>query len=179
MKHPIYREVLAYCAGDISDMTVSLTKSEKARTDSDLCVSCRRCGDNIERAKSGNISYRGESMIFCDRCFKSVFKYDPSMRTVDQIWNDNGRKTPFVVRSSNWHRSSYMLVKEAKSTEGSKGKTKTVYVGDFYLRGELKEQNHVVGKANHFIWTPWSTELAEKYKEPVTQVERVELTQEA
>lgn len=131
---------------------------------------CQRCGEQVQREKLGTISFKGSNYQFCERCFKSVFKYDPSMKTVEQIWRDNGKSVPFVVRSNNWHRSSYMLIREAKVANAQKnGKPKVVYVGDFFLRGDLKEQNHVVGKANHFIWFPWSSELAQKFKEPVSE----------
>jgi hypothetical protein len=144
-------------------------------------ASCQRCGDEIQKGKVGTISYRDNTFHFCERCFKAVFKYDPSMRTVDQIYRDNGKTLPFIVRSSNWHKSTYMQITDAKvaTAQKSGAKQKVVYVGDFYLRGELKEQNHVVGKANHFIWTPWSAELAQKYKEPVPEASEVpiEVTQ--
>ncbi len=134
-------------------------------------ASCQRCGEQVQKGKLGTISFKDTNYHFCERCFKAVFKYDPSMKTVDQIWNDNGKTVPFAVRSSNWHKSTYMLIREAKASTANKNgsKPKTVYIGDFFLRGDLKEQNHVVGKANHFIWTPWSAELAEKYKEPVPE----------
>ena len=114
-------------------------------------------------------------MYFCDGCFKSVFKYDENMKTVNQIWEENSREFPFVIRSSNWHRSSYMKVKEARTLDmGNGGKAKSVFVGDMYLRGVLKEQDRNVGKANQFIWFKWSEELAEKYKEPLPAGEQIE-----
>ena len=104
-------------------------------------------------------------MSFCESCFKAVFKYDASLRTVAQVYEQNGRRTPFTIRSNNWHRSSFMIVNEVKPAVGKNGTEKAAYVGDFYLRGVLKEQGHNVGKANHYIWTLWSAEEAAKYKE--------------
>ena len=127
---------------------------------------CLRCGTNVAREKGATIALRKKTMFFCDTCFKSVFKYDENMRTVSQIWEQNGRKVPFVVRSSQWHRSSYMKVKDVKDAESGNGKTKKItFVGDMYLRGELKEQDRNIGKSNHYIWYSWSEELAQKYKE--------------
>ena len=127
---------------------------------------CQRCGKEVGKEKAATITFRNRTQTFCENCFKSVFKYDESLRTVFQIYEQLGRKTPFVIRSNNWHRSSYMVVKSVKSDTPKKdGNPKTVFVGDFYLRGALKEQEHAVGKANHFLWTPWSAEEAAKYKE--------------
>lgn len=128
-------------------------------------VKCQRCKRELSREKSANISFRGRSLIFCENCFKSVFKYDESLRTVFQIYEQIGRKTPFTIRSNNWHRSSFMIVNKVDSSPSKNGGAKTVFIGDFYLRGVLKEQGHAVGKANHFLWTPWSAEEASKYKE--------------
>lgn len=105
-------------------------------------------------------------MYFCDNCFRAIFKYDESLKTVQMIWEEKGKKTPFTVRSTNWHKSSYMVVKSAESNAGSK---KSSFVGDMYLRGVLKEQDKSVGKANHFIWISWSEDLAKKYQEPAVE----------
>jgi len=129
-------------------------------------IRCQRCGDEVSREKAASISYKRKSTYFCDGCFKSVFKYDENLRTVTQIWEGNGKSVPFIVRSNNWHKSSYMKIKDVKNTEAHNGKSKLIFIGDMYLRGELKEQDRNVGKANHFIWFPWSEEIAQKYKEP-------------
>jgi hypothetical protein len=138
---------------------------------SSLSVRCQRCGDEVSREKAASISFRRKTTYFCDGCFKSVFKFDENLRTVTQIWEEKGKAVPFIVRSNNWHKSSYMKIKDVKNSVASAGKSKFVFVGDMYLRGELKEQDRNVGKANHFIWFPWSEELALKYKEPAASVE--------
>ncbi len=130
-------------------------------------TSCQRCKKNVPSTKCALINFKGRELHFCENCFKAVFKYDESLSTVAQIYEKNGRKTPFTIRSNNWHRSSFMVVNEVKPAVAKSGAEKEVYVGDFYLRGVLKEQGHNVGKANHFIWTPWSVEEAAKYKEEV------------
>lgn len=130
---------------------------------------CQRCEKEVSTNKCPTVSFKGKTMYFCENCFKSVFKYDESLHTVPQIYEENSRQVPFTIRSSNWHRSSFMVVNEAKREEGKNGSSKVVFVGDFYLRGVLKEQGHVVGKSTHFIWTKWSAELAEKYKEPLQE----------
>jgi hypothetical protein len=149
---------------------------ERARANPELFVTCQRCGKDVSKDKVASIAFRDRMMTFCEGCFKAVFKYDDSLRTVSQIYEETGRKTPFTIRSNNWHRSSFMIVNEVKMTPGKNGAEKTVYVGDFYLRGVLKEQGHNVGKANHFIWTLWSAEEAAKYKEDPISTEA--LTQE-
>jgi hypothetical protein len=70
-----------------------------------------------------------------------------------------------IVRSNNWHRSSYMKIKDYRTVDSPSGKKKQTFIGDMYLRGELKEQERSVGKSNHFLWFAWSEELAQKYKE--------------
>jgi hypothetical protein len=129
-------------------------------------VKCQRCGDEIAQEKAASITFRKKTMFFCDGCFKSVFKYDENLRTVPQIWEAKGKAVPFIVRSNNWHKSSFMKIKDVKNSTASGGKPKLVFIGDMYLRGELKEQDRNVGKANHFIWFPWSEELASQFKEP-------------
>lgn len=130
-------------------------------------VRCRRCGGEVSTEKAAAISFKKKTSYFCDGCFKSVFKFDENLRTVTQIWEQQGRAVPFIVRSNNWHKSSYMKIKDVRNTVANgAGKSKPVFIGDMYLRGELKEQDRNVGKANHFIWFPWSEELALKYKEP-------------
>ena len=141
---------------------------ERVRANPELYVTCQRCGKDVSKDKVASIEFRDRMMTFCEGCFKAVFKYDESLRTVSQIYEENGRRTPFTIRSNNWHRSSFMIVNEVKMTPGKNGTEKTVYVGDFYLRGTLKEQSHNVGKANHFIWTLWSAEEAAKYKEDIS-----------
>lgn len=126
---------------------------------------CQRCGAEVSREKSPFVSYKKRITYFCDNCFKSVFKFDENMKTINQLWEENSRNFPFVVRSNNWHRSSYMVIKELKNEEATTGKKKAAYIGDMYLRGNLKEQDRPVGKANHFIWFKWSEELAQKYRE--------------
>ncbi|MGI0091776.1 MAG: hypothetical protein ACREBS_08705, partial [Nitrososphaerales archaeon] len=134
-------------------------------------VACQRCGSELAKEKASTVSSRKKTLYFCDNCFKAVFKYDENMKTINQIWEENGRKTPFIVRSNNWHKSSYMKIKEFKSLDPGGGKKrKNSFVGDMYLRGTLKEQDRPVGKANHFIWFSWSEELAQKYKEEIPPV---------
>jgi hypothetical protein len=133
----------------------------------ELSVKCQRCAGDMSREKAASVSFKKKTLYFCDNCFKSVFKYDENLRTVSQIWEENGRTVPFIIRSNNWHRSSYMKVKDVKNSDPTaKGKPKLTFVGDMYLRGDLKEQDRNVGKANHFLWFSWSEELAAKYKEP-------------
>lgn len=129
-------------------------------------VRCQRCGSDVSREKAATISFKKKITFFCDGCFKSVFKFDENLRSVMQIWEGNGRSVPFIVRSNNWHKSSFMKIKDVRNSESHGGKSKVIFVGDMYLRGELREQDRNVGKASHFIWFPWSEELAEKYKEP-------------
>lgn len=128
-------------------------------------VKCQRCEKELSKDKAAKVNFKSKETTFCENCFKSVFKYDESLRTVTQIYDQNARRTPFTIRSNNWHRSSFMIVNEVKSIPGKSGSSKLVFVGDFYLRGVKKEERHAVGKANHFIWTPWSAEEASKYKE--------------
>jgi len=129
-------------------------------------IRCQRCGDEVTLEKAANVTFRKKTTYFCDGCFKSVFKYDENLKTVNQIWEEKGKAVPFIVRSNNWHRSSFMKIKDVKNSEALGGKSKLIFIGDMYLRGELKEQDRNVGKANHFIWFPWSEELAAKFKEP-------------
>lgn len=138
---------------------------ERVKTNPELSVTCQRCGKDFSKDKVASIAFRDRMMTFCEGCFKAVFKYDESLRTVSQIYEENGRRTPFTIRSNNWHRSSFMIVNDVRTIPGKNGAEKAVYVGDFYLRGVLKEQSHNVGKANHYIWTPWSAEEAAKYVE--------------
>jgi len=147
----------------VSHMSNTLSPPE---TVSSEATKCQRCGSEISKEKAASIYFKKKTTYFCDGCFKSVFKYDENLRTVSQIWEERGRAVPFIVRSSNWHKSSYMKIKDVRNSEASGGKTKLIFVGDMYLRGDLKEQDRNVGKANHFIWFPWSEELAQKYKEP-------------
>jgi hypothetical protein len=141
----------------LSEMMLSSSEAET--------LMCQRCKKSIAKDKAAVITYRNRSQNFCDNCFKSVFKYDESLRTVFQLFELAGRKTPFVIRSNNWHRSSYMIVKNAQPDSGKNGNVKLTFIGDFYLRGTLKEQEHKVGKANHFLWKAWSPEEAAKYKD--------------
>jgi len=131
-------------------------------------VRCQRCAGEVSKDKAATISFKKKTTYFCDGCFKSVFKFDENLRTVLQIWEGNGKAVPFIVRSNNWHKSSFMKIKDVRNSEAPRGKSKFIFVGDMYLRGELKEQDRNVGKANHFIWFPWSEELALKYKEPAS-----------
>jgi len=127
---------------------------------------CQRCQREVEKEKTAFVSTRKKTMYFCDNCFKAVFKYDETLRTLPMIFQESGGKVPFVVRSNNWHRSTYMIVREVKVEDAKKGgKKKQVFMGDMYLRGVLKEQNRPLGKANFFNWVSWSEELAQKYKE--------------
>lgn len=126
---------------------------------------CQRCGSEVMKEKCPFVSHKKRITYFCDNCFKAVFKFDENMKTINQLWEENGRRFPLVVRSNNWHRSSYMVIKDFKNQESESGKRKTAYIGDMYLRGTLKEQDRPVGKANHFIWFRWSEELAQKYRE--------------
>ena len=144
----------------MSNKTIQLTK-----TDTEPRICCQRCGKDIPNSRIATINFKDRNMSFCESCFKAVFKYDASLRTVAQVYEQNGRRTPFTIRSNNWHRSSFMIVNEVKPAVGKNGTEKAAYVGDFYLRGVLKEQGHNVGKANHYIWTLWSAEEAAKYKE--------------
>jgi hypothetical protein len=142
----------------------------------DEVVKCQRCGHEVDRERTPSVSTRRKTMYFCDNCFKAVFKYDETLRTIPMLWEENGRKLPFVVRSTNWHKSSFMLVKEVREEEAAARagkemkkmmmmKKKQVFIGDMYLRGVLKEQNRPLGKATFFNWVSWSEELASKYKE--------------
>jgi hypothetical protein len=149
-------------------MSKSFTEQVQ-RVEPKSVVKCQRCERELSKDKSAIVSFRGRSMTFCENCFKSVFKYDESLRTVTQIYEQIGRKTPFTIRSNNWHHSSFMIVNKVESSPGKNGSAKTTFIGDFYLRGVLKEQGHAVGKANHFLWTPWSAEEASKYKEEAPQ----------
>lgn len=141
------------------------SKNERIRLHPELFGKCERCTQEVEKGKTPTVSTKDRTMYFCENCFKSVFKFDPNLKTVQMLWEENARKTPFTIRSSNWHRSSYMIINEVKTTESPNGKQKTVFVGDMYLRGNLKEQSRPIGKANFFLWTKWSAELAAKYKE--------------
>jgi hypothetical protein len=132
---------------------------------SSTSVKCRRCEEELAKEKGATIVFKKRTFRFCDTCFKSVFKYDENMRTVTQLWEENGKSFPFIVRSSNWHKSSYMKIKNIHNSGEGNGKQKSSFIGDMYLRGELKEQDRNVGKANHYIWYKWSEELAQKYKE--------------
>jgi len=135
-------------------------------SESEISVTkCQRCERNVEKEKTPFVSTRKKTMYFCDNCFKAVFKYDETLKTLPMIFRETGGRVPFVVRSTNWHRSSYMIVKEVREEEIRDGKSKQVFVGDMYLRGILKEQNRPLGKANFFNWVSWSEELAQKYKE--------------
>ena len=126
---------------------------------------CQRCHREVDRGKTPTIITRSKTMYFCDNCFHAVFKYDESLKTIRMIWEEQGRKTPFTVRSTNWHKSSYMVVKSAENHND----TKSTFIGDMYLRGVLKEQDKPVGKSNHFIWVSWSEDLARKYQEPTAE----------
>jgi hypothetical protein len=148
----------------MEQIQVSNTLSVPERM-TELSVRCQRCAGDMAKEKAAVVTFKKKTLYFCDNCFKSVFKYDENLRTVAQIWEENQRIVPFIIRSSNWHRSSYMKVKDVKNPEVTKGKLKLTFVGDMYLRGDLKEQDRNVGKANHFIWFSWSEELASKYKE--------------
>jgi len=128
-------------------------------------LKCQRCDKEVTKEKTARIVFKDRGYTFCENCFKAVFKYNESLRTVMQIYDQVGRKTPFTIRSDNWHHSSFMVVNEVKPVAGKNGAEKLTFIGDFYLRGVLKEQGHAVGKANHFLWTPWSAEEAAKYKE--------------
>jgi NAD-dependent SIR2 family protein deacetylase len=130
-------------------------------------VRCQRCQKELESEKAASVVSKNGTMRFCDNCFRAVFKYDKNLKTVQMIWEENQKVTPFVIRSTNWHGSSYMVVKEVKSSSEPKGRDKIVFVGDMFLRGQLKEQNKAVGKANHFIWFSWSEELAKKHLESI------------
>ena len=91
----------------------------------ELSVKCQRCAGDMSKEKAAMVSFKKKTLYFCDNCFKSVFKYDENLRTVSQIWEENGRTVPFIIRSSNWHRSSYMKVKDVKSADRVEGKTQT------------------------------------------------------
>ncbi|HZW56792.1 MAG TPA: hypothetical protein VFF30_10935 [Nitrososphaerales archaeon] len=133
----------------------------------------------MSREKASIVTTRKRTMYFCENCFRAVFKYDESLKTLPMIYEEGGRKTPFVVRSTNWHRSSYMVVKEVTETAaGSNKGGKQVFIGDMYLRGVLKEQNRPLGKANFFNWVSWSEELAQKYKEDVPSASNPPVPQE-
>ena len=128
-------------------------------------VRCQRCGQGIAREKASVVTSKKKTLHFCDNCFKSVFKFDENMKTVNKIWEENGKRFPLIVRSNNWHRSSYMKIKDYRNVDSQSGKKKQAFIGDMYLRGELKEQDRPVGKSNQFLWFAWSEELAQKYKE--------------
>lgn len=128
-------------------------------------IKCQRCGAELSREKASVVTSKKKTLYFCDNCFKSVFKYDENMKTINMLWEENGKKFPMIVRSNNWHRSSYMKIKDYRTVDSPSGKKKQTFIGDMYLRGELKEQERSVGKSNHFLWFAWSEELAQKYKE--------------
>ncbi|MDG6994942.1 MAG: hypothetical protein JRN52_03380 [Nitrososphaerota archaeon] len=129
-------------------------------------VNCQRCHREVDKSKTPTIITKSKTMYFCENCFHAVFKFDENLRTIKMIWEEQGMKTPFTVRSTNWHKSSYMVV---KSTDNSSDLKKSTFIGDMYLRGVLKEQDKPVGKANHFIWVSWSEDLAKKFQEPVAE----------
>jgi hypothetical protein len=128
-------------------------------------VTCQRCQADVSKEKASVVTSKKKSLYFCDNCFKSVFKFDENMKTINMIWEASGKKFPLIVRSNNWHKSSYMKIKDYRSVDSPSGKKKQAFIGDMYLRGELKEQDRPVGKSNQFLWFAWSEELAQKYKE--------------
>lgn len=142
-------------------------KASSMTSNQELLTKCQRCQRAVEKDKTPTVSTKSKTMYFCDNCFRAVFKYDETLKTVQMLWEEAGRKTPFTIRSNNWHKSSFMIVKERQISQSSNGKT--VFIGDMYLRGVLKEQNKPVGKANHFLWVGWSEELARQHQEPPVQ----------
>jgi hypothetical protein len=138
-------------------------------------VKCERCKEDISKEKASSVTSKKNTLYFCDNCFKSVFKFDASMKTINMIWEENGKRFPMIVRSNNWHKSSYMKIKDYRNVDSPTGKKKQAFIGDMYLRGELKEQDRPVGKSNQFLWFAWSEELAHKYKEePRPEQQQVE-----
>lgn len=128
-------------------------------------IKCQRCQSELAMDKASTVSNRKKTMYFCDNCFKAVFKYDENMKTVNMIWEANQKRFPLIVRSNNWHKSSYMKIKDYRTVDSPSGKKKQAFIGDMYLRGELKEQDRPVGKSNQFLWFAWSEDLAKQYKE--------------
>src|SRR5579862_1797803 len=106
-------------------MSNTLSSPETVSTQS---IRCQRCGGEISREKAASVSFKKKTTYFCDGCFKSVFKYDENLRTVSQIWEEKGRTLPFIVRSNNWHKSSYMKIKDIRNSEASGGKPKLIFV---------------------------------------------------
>ena len=101
--------------------------------DSEISVTkCQRCKREVDKEKTPFVSTRKKTMYFCDNCFKAVFKYDETLKTLPMIFQETGGKVPFVVRSTNWHRSSYMIVREVREEEARGGKRKQVFMGDMY-----------------------------------------------
>ncbi|MGI0080143.1 MAG: hypothetical protein ACRECH_11015 [Nitrososphaerales archaeon] len=125
---------------------------------------CQRCDNYIEIKKTPSVSYAGKKLYFCDKCFRAVFKFDKKLKPVGKIWEEGGKKLPFVVRKGSWHGSTYTVVKQIKES-GEAGKKKTIFLGDLYLRGVLEKQDQPVGRSDAFIWVSWSEALAKEHKE--------------
>ncbi len=142
------------------------SQTELIRLHPELFTKCERCQSNVEVEKTPSVIFSGKKMYFCDKCFKSVFKYDKRLKSVGKIWEEGGKRFPFVVRKGSWHGSTYFVVKSTKEAGDPKsGKSKTTFAGDLYLRGVLEKQDQPVGRPDAFIWLSWSEELAKEHKD--------------
>jgi hypothetical protein len=148
------------------DGGLNKSEAELLRVHPELFTRCERCGTDVEIESTPKVNFSGKTLYFCDKCFKSVFKYDKRLKSVGKIWEEGGKKFPFVVRKGSWHGSTYVIVRSAKDLEGTKsGKPKTAFFGDLYLRGNLEKQDQPVGRPDAFIWLSWSEELARQHKD--------------
>ena len=140
------------------------TQNELIRSHPEQFVKCERCGNDVEIEKTPSVSFAGKKLYFCDKCFRAVFKFDKKLKPVSKIWEEGGRKLPFVIRKGSWHGSTYTVVKQTKES-GEGEKRKRLFLGDLYLRGVLEKQDQPVGRSDAFIWVSWSEALAKEHKE--------------
>lgn len=146
------------------EISLNKSKDDLIRIHPELFVKCERCAGDVDIEKTPSVSYSGKKLYFCDKCFRAVFKFDKKLKPVGKIWEEGGRKMPFVVRKGSWHGSTYTVVKKMKES-GEGEKRKTLFLGDLYLRGVLEKQDQPVGRADAFIWVSWSEALAKEHKE--------------
>lgn len=140
------------------------SQNEQTTSVSEPGMRCERCGKEVEIEKTPFVSFSGKKLHFCDKCFKGVFKFDKKLKPIAKIWEEGGKRFPFVVRKGSWHGSTYTEVKHLKEV-GEGEKKKLTFLGDLYLRGNLEKQDQPVGRADAFIWVSWSKELADQHKE--------------
>src|SRR5487761_369686 len=146
------------------EISLNKSKDDLITIHPELFVKCERCAGDVDIEKTPSVSYSGKKLSFCDKCFRAVFKFDKKRKPVGKIWEEGGRKMPFVVRKGSWHGSTYTVVKKMKES-GEGEKRKTLFLGDLYLRGVLEKQDQPVGRADAFIWVSWSEALAKEHKE--------------